>query len=390
MPAIWIFAAVCIGFNVFLFFSDIISPSYERYVLKTAHKTGYVLGDEFYSALEDVSASELTLSEISLSDWDKIDNQTFQDAQNLEDFISDTKDVSDVFDDYDITSVAESYIQTCGITNEWIADAMREKYKNTQPYVEQKSANNESLTLYAASHTYYSFNGLFGTLMPAILMEGIVLAALITLFSVGYERMNSSELVVYSTRRGRNVMIPKVGVSLLCGIVGYFIIAAVSLGIYFATHDYSAIWNSSISSCFNYMSDLAAGLRPFTTYGSFTIWQYLLAVMGISVLMVIVFALMAFVIGMFQRNTYAAFGILLVVNVATVISIMILSLNSVLHYILCLSPIALWILQGMWFTDGCENILWTHFETVGTLGSLAILSIICLIVFKMFKRRNIT
>ncbi len=390
MPALWIFAAVCIGFNMFLFFTDIMFPDYGAYVQKIAHKTGYVLNDEFYTALDNVSASELTYSEISESDWGKIDEKTFQNAQNLEDFIYDTKNVSDVFDDYDITQVAEDYIQAYGITNEWIADAMREKYKNTQPYVEQKAASNESLTLYTASYTYYSFESLFGTLMPAILMEGIVLAALITLFSIGYEHMNSAELVVYSTKRGRNVLIPKLGVSLLCGLAGYLIITIISLGIYFATHDYSAIWNSSISSCFNFISDLASGgIRPFNTYGSFTIWQYLLAVVGISLLTVVVFALMSFVIGMFQRNTYVAFGILLVVNAATVVALIMLSLNNVLHYILCLSPIAIWIQQKLWFTDGCENILCTHFETVGTLGSLVILAVICFVVFKAFKRRNI-
>lgn len=389
MPAIWIFAAVCIGFNICLFFSDIVYPGYEGYVQKTAHKTGYVLNDKFYAVLEEVSASELTLSEISESDLYEIDTKTLQNAQNLQDLICETKDVRDVFDDYDITSLAEAYIKKYGIKNEWIADAMREKYKNTQPYVEQKATKNESLTLYTADYTRYSFESLFGTLMPAILMEGILLAALITLFSIGYENINSAELVVYSTKCGRNVLIPKLGVSLLCGLVGYLIIAIISLGIYFAAHDYSAIWNSSISSLFNFLND-ACGPRPFTTYGSFTIWQYLLAVVGVSVLMVIVFTMMAFIIGMIQRNAYAAFGTLLIVNASTVLLIMTLSLNNVLRYILCLSPIALWIQQGRWFTDGLENILCTHFETVGTLGSLAVLSALCLVMLKTFKRRNIT
>ena len=43
---------------------------------------------------------------------------------------------------------------------------------------------------------------------------------------------------------------------------------------YFLLYDYSGIWNASVSSQFNYFSDMLV-VRPFLTWGDFTVGQYL-------------------------------------------------------------------------------------------------------------------
>lgn len=392
MPILWIFVAICVGFNIMLFISDVTYTDYIDYVGKTARQTGYRFNDKFYSELDKISASDLQYLNITPSDEEEYEK--CQKAFYLSCLIEDTASPTDVFDNYDITAVADAYIEVYGITDEGIANALREKYRKTQPYVERLAETDNSLTLYFGSGpngsaTFDEFKNLFGGVMPAILMEGILIASLVALLSVGYEQMNSAELVVYSTRKGRNVLIPKLGVSLACGMGGYIIIAVITLSIYFITHDYTAIWNSSVSSLFNFVIDYAAGTRPFTTYGSFTIWQYLLAVVGISLLMIIFFSTMAFSLGMIQRNTYVAFGVLFVLNTCVVVAVTLLSMNNIIRYWLCNTPICLWIMESVWFTDGGENVLYTHFETFGILIWLAIIGAICFLLFKRFKRRNI-
>lgn len=387
MPLLWIFLALCIGFNMILLFSDANYFDYPDYVAEGAHKTGYKLDSNFYSELDKLSASDLKYLEISPTD--DVDYEKYMRANYNLMLINDTVSPTDVFEGYDVTNVAETYIEGCEITNPRVAKAMREKFKNAQKYVEKLDKTDESLTLYFAGYTSDEFANLFGSTMRTILMEGILLASLVMLFSAGYENMCGTEALMYSTRKGRNVLFPKLGASLVCALAGYALITLITLTVYFLIHDYSAILNSSVSSCFNYWNDLISGVRPFVTCGSFTIWQYLLAGIGISLIIVIFFVVFAFAIGTLVRNTYIAFGTLLVLNVGTFVLTFMLSVNNIFKYLLCCTPIDLWYLQATWFTDGGGNVLFTHFETLGSCISLAVICILGALMFRLFKRRDI-
>ncbi len=48
------------------------------------------------------------------------------------------------------------------------------------------------------------------------------------------------------------------------------LVAFCTLGLYFLRFDYSGIWNASVSSQFNYLSDMLV-IRPFLTWGDFTV-----------------------------------------------------------------------------------------------------------------------
>lgn len=50
--------------------------------------------------------------------------------------------------------------------------------------------------------------------------------------------------------------------------------AAVTLGVYFRLWDYGGVWRASVSSQFNYLTDMLFR-RPFLTWGDFTVGGYL-------------------------------------------------------------------------------------------------------------------
>jgi hypothetical protein len=140
--------------------------------------------------------------------------------------------------------------------------------------------------------------------------------------------------------------------------------------------------------------DLIAGIRPFVTWYSFNILTYLMAMLAMGAGVVLCFMLMAFSIGMLVRNSYMAFLVLLIANGVNVVLPMQVSqtlpIGLAVRCFSILSPVWLWLKQGIWFTDGDIDIIWPHFEMFGLCMSLAVLTVLCLLATNYFRKRDFT
>jgi hypothetical protein len=336
--------------------------SYTDYVAEASKITGYRLGVDFE---ENINA---------LEPGDERDY-----------FMSDTTGMTDVFDDYETIYIADAYISRLGLSS-YAANAMRDKYAKLQNPVDAKAATNESLTLYFASATYYEHKNLHGTLMTFLLLECGLLAALVMLLSVGYEHHNNTAHTVYATKTGRKIMIHKLFASLSAGVISFAALTAFTLAVYFSFNSYGNIWGSSVSSGYNYIYDVLTGARPFITWQSYTVLTYLLAALGISALLTVCFGLMAFVIGVWMKNSYIGFLVFLIVNAAFIVFAIVIPGPP--KYYAMLSPVWLWLKRILWFTDGGGDILWKNFEMLGVSAALVILAILCAVSILFFKKRD--
>lgn len=362
-PAVLVFIGLCLAFNILIMASDAYYD-YSDYVAKASRITGYRLGADFEAKISALTPGE-----------------------ERDYFETDTTDVTDVFDGYTTAYIAESYtkvLKLTGITAELMAD----KYAKLQAAVDKIDASDESLTLYFASATYSKHNALYGTTMKFLLLECSLLAALIMFLSLGYEHGNRTSHIVYATKTGRKIVYHKLFASMAAGLTAYAILTALTLSVYFALNDYGSVWHSSVSSGFNYINDILADSRPFATWHSYTILTYLLAVVGVAALVTPCFALIAFCIGIWVKNSYIGFFVFLIFN-AALVALAIALPTGITKYTLVLSPVCLWVKQGAWFTDGCADILWKNFETLGVCVSLILLAGLCVFSAIMFKRRDI-
>lgn len=370
--AVWGFIFTCLLFNIFLTLNDS-GDKYADFVGTESANTGYILEQSFYENLSQLKASD-------------------ERAKFLEQLKTDTDHVVDVFDGYEIKGVGESYIAALGTTGN-LAARMREKYSALQKVVDEKASKNESLMLYFAGATYNRHQQLFNSLMGWLLIEGVFIAVLIVFLSVGYENIYKTEDVVYSTKKGRRILHSKIIVSMSTGIGAYTLLAFFTFLFYFNITNYGGIWNSSVSSVFNYRFDIIAGYRPFVTWYSFSILTYLMAALGMSIGLILCFSLMAFGIGMLIRNHYIGFLVFLSVNAAAVTLPMQMPQNMMIgfyaRYYSMLTPIWLWLKHSIWFTDGDVDILWSHFETLGLCVSLLTLVTFCIFTAIYFKRRDL-
>ena len=371
--AVWGFIAVCLLFNIIIISNS--GNAYADFVSTVAEDTGYILDQSFYEKLSQVTASDKKAK------------------YYLEQLKYETDGVTDVFEGYEVKDIADIYINVAGLSG-FFAKTMRDKYTALQKVVEEKAERDESLTLYFAGATHHRHNFLFGTLTGWLFTEAVLVSVLLVLLSIGYENIHGTENLVYSTKKGRLVLRPKFAASVTVGFLAYALLALITLVVYFSKTEYGGVWRSSVSSLFNYRVDLIAGIRPFVTWYSFNILTYLMAMLAMGAGVVLCFMLMAFSIGMLVRNSYMAFLVLLIANGVNVVLPMqvsqTLTIGLAVRCFSILSPVWLWLKQGIWFTDGDIDIIWPHFEMFGLCMSLAVLTVLCLLATNYFRKRDFT
>jgi len=367
-PMLWIFFILCLIFNFISSTNLGYKGSYSNYVSDTSKELGIVIDEDFYDNLGRVEGSE---------------NSYFKRL------FSETNSINDVFDNYEMEYVSKKYIDALGVNGTVVADKLREKYILIQDNIEEKAASDESQTLFFAGDTYSKYWYGLATTINTVLLEGMILSSLIVLMIVGFEQMSKTEDVVYSTYSGRGTIKVKLIAGLIVSISVFIILSFITLGYYFYSNGYQHIWNSSISSQFNYINDIVAGQRPFVTWNSYTVLTYTLASLGVSILIVSFISLLSFSIELIMKNTYLSFILVVIINGILAIIAVKLPNTMVLKYIISISPIWLYFQSNIWFTDGMYN-LWPHFETIGSIVSLLIMVFIAFVSLQVFRRRNLT
>lgn len=166
-------------------------------------------------------------------------------------------------------------------------------------------------------HMELSFNGkayrmhkfLYKEILGTILFQIMILIALIVSFLVNYEIENSTTLVVYSSRRGRKLLLDKlkaITYTVLPISTGLLIIV---LATYFSIYDYSRVFNTSISSFFNWEATF-----PNISWFSLTVKEYLIWIIILIYIAILIFIGIAFVVARFIKNSYVSFVVCCILN----------------------------------------------------------------------------
>ena len=169
------------------------------------------------------------------------------------------------------------------------------------------------------------------------------------------------------------------------------LLAVCTLAPYFLLYDYSGIWDASVSSQFNYFSDMLV-VRPFLTWGDFTVGQYLAAALALGAVLTTAFSLLASVCGTLVRNPYLAALALGVVCFGG------MGLISVLgelgwwaaYLIACFQPVMIWLSCSAWFTELGLSALLPWQETIANGLNLLLLGGGVLLALGWFDRKDVS
>ena len=282
LPALWVFLGLCLAFNGLLM--GTLSP-YDRAFFNDTSVDAAALGQRVDGDfLEGLSALPET------------ENRTL--------LLQSVTGLEDIFETYDTGVLSDFYagvVERSPLAVDW----MTWKYSLLAGRVEHLARIDAALDLYAGPATHGSHQFLFGSLFRAVLCESAILAMLGTLYLLGYEGLNHTEGLTCSSRTGRQLQRVKVLAALPASAALYGLLALCTLAPYFMLYDYSGIWDASVSSQFNYYADMLL-VRPFLTWGDFTVAQYLAAALALGAVVTAIFSLLASVCGTLVRNTYLA------------------------------------------------------------------------------------
>ena len=166
-------------------------------------------------------------------------------------------------------------------------------------------------------HMELSFNGkaykmhsfLYREVLGAVVFQIMILIALIVSFLVNYENENSTSLVVYSSRRGRNLILDKLKAITYTVVPISTGLLAIVLTTYFSIYDYSRVFNTSINSFFNWETSF-----PYVGWFNLSVKEYFILILIIIYISIFIFIGIAFVVARFIKNSYVSFVVCCILN----------------------------------------------------------------------------
>ena len=199
-----------------------------------------------------------------------------------------------------------------------------------------------------------------------------------------------TEGLTCSSRTGRKLQRVKALAALPLSMAFYGLLALCTLAPYFLLYDYGGIWEASVSSQFNYLVDMLV-VRPFLTWGDFTVGQYLAAALALGAVLTAVFSLLAFVCGTLVHNTYLAalaLGVVCFGGMGLISALGELGWWAA-YLIACFQPVMVWLSCSAWFTElGLTAVLpWQ--ETIASGLNLLLLGAGSLLALRRFDREDV-
>ncbi|SHK03238.1 hypothetical protein SAMN02745248_01597 [Hathewaya proteolytica DSM 3090] len=246
----------------------------------------------------------------------------------------------------------------------------------------KENGEHKNLFFYGMKYRMHSF--LFNDLLTKLIYETMILIVLSTAFVLNYEFENKTATVIYSTRRGRNLIKDKLFSALIFAILATTIVVGTTLLIYFSVFDYSGLWGTSVSSCFAQEFSI-----PYLTWFTMSVGKYLaLSVLVIYTLELIFFGL-TFMLASFTKNTYITFGMFVIMLGGGIIlpGLMPNTLNIVIATVY--TPFILILNTSWWFmlkSDICSN---KYYEIVTLISWSIGVFIVGALCVKKFKKESI-
>ena len=321
-PIFLVLIIVFSAFNIFL----IVSNSYMKDELKMANHLADTYGlqitdDSLLKFEHDLQKDAEQLQTITNKKFNSIYeflDQTSWDAYNAyseenraffhqlelkEMYLNIAKNMETDYNKLSMEKIAEGTINMYGLSGK-PAEMTRKEYGKLSERFEELKESGEYKQWAFAGKPYKMHSLLFRTVFNALLFETLILIVLATAFITNYEFENKTHLLSYSTKRGRSFMKDKLAASLIISTTISFVLLAVTLGTYFSIFDYAHLWDSAISSAFNWEYKL-----PYITWWKMPFMQFLLLAILVLYSCMLLFSVIVFVISVFVKNSYFTFFI---------------------------------------------------------------------------------
>lgn len=410
-PIIWVLIIVFIAFNGIIISSNGYLREEIRAISTIGEKFGYEVNEKLIRNLEIEEGKNLIrINEISRKFFNKGNyNSTmeFLQSENGQDLFNNKEKLGKENYRFLIyATVIENYRELIGTTEEdynkvnlidygkaivedyglkeEAARIVRKNYDLLEKRLNEikKTGEQKNLFFYGKSYLMHSF--LFKKIIKYVLFEVTIIAVLITSFLVNYERDNRNNLLVESTKRGRKNSVDKLFTSIIGALIISFIIIGITLFIYFMFFNYGGLWQSSISSMFNWEENL-----PNISWFRLGFRSYLMLTIIFILLVAIIISIISFSISMISKSSYKTIFLFFILFGVIYALPAIIPKSSQFIIWSHFNIFTLIMKSGKWFIGGNTFVSFKYYEIITVISSSFIASIIALFSYKKYKREDL-
>lgn len=281
---LYVFFVLCIVFNMQLVLGGRYGEDYVAYVKQARNQAGSRMGDAFSIRLQKLA-----------------------DTKEKTKLLRETAGAEDTFKNYSAAETALKMIGTFRMDG-WVAEAMERKYQKQEQRIRALAAQEASMDVGAAGMTQAVFDALFQKLCRAVLIEGMLIAVVVALYSSGLEQFARTWHTVYTSRRGRYIQREKFLTGLLYTVTMYGILALASSVVFAAFWRLGEIWTTHMSTQFYAVYSMGMRL-PFIPWadGLSSMRGCLAAVLLLGMVLAVAFYLFGYLAGLLAKNSYVGF-----------------------------------------------------------------------------------
>lgn len=393
-PVFLVLSILMIGFNIF----TIISESYNKEELKIVNDIVEKYGRSFDDAIllnmeQDINQMVVTLGGTDAENF--LDEMTFEkfeqasiDEQRLIDkimlmytYVQVGKGLEARYTSIDISRLKETFLNEENMPN-WLEKQMANEFDQWHARFNEIVETNEYKQWFFIGE-YRMHSELFRSLMKNLALEGVLLIVLLTALITNYEFENRTQLVTYATKKGRGLIWHKGMASLICSLIVICALFGISLATFFVVYDYSAVWQTYISSGMNWEYKL-----PYITWWPIPLWQYLFLVVTILLVILLIISMLTFTISIFVRNSYFSWLICVLFLVAMYV-IPSYFINSTWQWLMHFNITLLLLNPHMYFSGGMTFMMTQYHEVWTVLIWLFLASTGSFYAIRYFNRKDV-
>lgn len=307
----------------------------------------------------------------------------FNEVSLLDIYSNASVDLIKSYEELNIKEIGESEIQGYGLSGQ-AATMARKNYQNLSDRFEEIKSTNEHKHLFFLGSTYRMHSLLFRETLSKCIYEIMILVVLITAYLVNFEFDSKTNLLVYSSKRGRKNIKDKLVVCMISSLLVSCTILGGTLLYYFITFDYSQIWNIPISTAFNWEYKL-----PYISLLDHTFIERLILSCLIILICALIFCTIAFIICTLIKNSYLVIFIFFILFGISLIIPQILSKSSAFFIYSQYNIFQLILNPHMWFMY-MGPLMMNNYEVITLITNILLIVIGSIFTIKRFKKEDIS
>lgn len=393
-PMVLTLLVLMLGWNVFL----IVSDSHDKKELTVAtdiiNTYGVTFNDETLKTMEHdilakleqlgIKSTEAFYEEMTYERYStnsRAEQEQIDEVRILLSYFHYAQIVDERYKGIDLNSIKMSFYKSSNVPN-WLQSYFDKQFSQWDERLTEILATDEYKHWFFLGD-YFKHSDLFRDTFKLIALEGLMLVTLITALIVNYEFEHRTQLVTYATKRGRKLLLNKIVASIMTSGLALVVLFTVTLGTYFIVYDYSAIWQTVVSSGFNWEYKL-----PYITWWKIPYWLYFVLALAIVGAVLLLAVFITIVISIFVKNSYYTWLICLIGFLAMFVVPSFFTGGGILwlmHY-----NLTLLLLNAHNYFNGGDSFMMEKYHELWTLLLWTVLvSTSILLAIRHFNRKDV-